>query len=187
MDALVRMTPRPAIVIATGDLADCGLPANMGCCARILGRLPMPVYVIPGNHDRRAGGAPGLRRQRLPARDGQFLHYVVDRHPVRLIGLDSIVPGKGYGSICAERRAWLAARLAEAPEGPTVIFLHHPPFPTGLQQMDQIGCRDGAGPRAGDRALPQRAARAVRPPSPADPDRMGRHDRQRRHRRRRTR
>lgn len=144
VDALIRLAPRPDVVIATGDLTDCGLPAEYAVLRRILDRLPMPVYAIPGNHDRRAEMRAAFADSAYLPRDGQFLHYVVDRHPVRLVGLDSIVQGKGYGSICAERRAWLAARLAEAPEQPTVIFLHHPPFPTGLQQMDQIGCLDGA-------------------------------------------
>ena len=144
VDALNRMTPRPDVVIATGDLTDCGLPAEYRELRRILGRLTSPVYVIPGNHDRRAELRQAFADHDYLPKDGPFLHYVVDRFPIRLIGLDSVVQGKGYGSICAARRAWLAARLAEAPARPTVIFLHHPPFPTGLRQMDLIGCRDGA-------------------------------------------
>ncbi len=144
VDALNRMTPRPDVVIATGDLTDCGLAAEYAELRRILGRLAMPVYVIPGNHDRRAELRQAFADHDYLPRHGRFLQYVVEEHPIRLIGLDSIVEGKGYGSICAERRAWLAARLAESTDKPTVIFLHHPPFPTGLQQMDQIGCRDGA-------------------------------------------
>ncbi len=42
----------------------------------------------------------------------------------------------------APRLAWLKARLDEQPERPTLIFMHHPPFPTGLQHMDSINCRN---------------------------------------------
>ncbi len=42
----------------------------------------------------------------------------------------------------APRLAWLKARLDEQPERPTMIFMHHPPFPTGLQHMDSINCRN---------------------------------------------
>jgi 3',5'-cyclic AMP phosphodiesterase CpdA len=49
------------------------------------------------------------------------------------------VPGDGGGLVCAERRAWLDARLAEAPGRPTVVFMHHPPFATGIAGMDRYG------------------------------------------------
>jgi 3',5'-cyclic AMP phosphodiesterase CpdA len=45
--------------------------------------------------------------------------------------------------MCDERLAWLETRLAEAPGRPTMIFLHHPPFATGIEHMDRIGL-DGA-------------------------------------------
>ena len=64
---------------------------------------------------------------------------------MRLIGLDTVVPGKGHGEMDAPRLAWLKARLDEQPDRPTFIFMHHPPFPTGLQHMDSINCRNGAG------------------------------------------
>ena len=59
----------------------------------LLAPLPMPVYVIPGNHDardplRRVFGIDGY----LP-REGPYLHYVVEHYPVRLVGLDTLVPG----------------------------------------------------------------------------------------------
>ncbi len=42
------------------------------------------------------------------------------------------------------RLAWLAEALAQDPNKPTIIFMHHPPFPTGLAGMDGINCRGGA-------------------------------------------
>ena len=41
--------------------------------------------------------------------------------------------------MCAERLGWLAARLDEAPDRPTVLFMHHPPFATGIRHMDALG------------------------------------------------
>jgi 3',5'-cyclic AMP phosphodiesterase CpdA len=78
----------------------------------------------------------------LPA-EGEFLHYVVDDQPVRLIGLDTVVPGEGFGLMCPRRLAWLEEQLARDPGEPTVIFMHHPPFLTGLADMDRINCRGG--------------------------------------------
>ena len=141
---LEALSRKPDLVIATGDLTDCGLAEEYEVLRDILEPLSMPVYLVPGNHDRRAEflaefGPDGY----LPA-DGGFLHYVVDGHPVRLIGLDTVVPGHGHGEMCAARLSWLEARLGEAPGRPTVIFMHHPPFGTGLADMDRINCRNGA-------------------------------------------
>src|SRR6185295_14939281 len=41
--------------------------------------------------------------------------------------------------LCAERLAWLDARLGEGSQRPTVVFMHHPPFVTGLRAMDAMG------------------------------------------------
>ena len=76
--------------------------------------------------------------------DDGFLHYAIEGHDVRLIGLDTIVPGHGHGEMCARRLTWLEGRLAERLEQPTLVFMHHPPFSTGLADMDRINCRNGA-------------------------------------------
>jgi len=64
---------------------------------------------------------------------------VLDEYPVRLIALDTLLPGRTGGLMCEARCDWLAARLEEAPARPTVIFMHHPPFATGIEHMDQMG------------------------------------------------
>jgi len=53
-----------------------------------------------------------------------------------LRGLDTLVPGQGGGRLGPARLAWLDARLAEAPARPTLVFMHHPPFKTGIERMD---------------------------------------------------
>jgi len=129
-------------VMASGDLTDCGLVEEYELLRDILKPLAMPVYLIPGNHDRRENmrlvfGGDGY----LPM-NGEFLHYTIEGHPLRIIALDTVVPGKGHGEMDAPRLAWLKARLDEQPDRPTMIFMHHPPFPTGLQHMDSINCRN---------------------------------------------
>jgi 3',5'-cyclic AMP phosphodiesterase CpdA len=142
--ATIEALPRkPDLVIATGDLTDCGLAAEYQVLRELLKPLSMPVYLVPGNHDRRAEllaefGPDGYLRS-----DDGFLHYTVEGHELRLVGLDSVVPGHGHGEMCAARLAWLEGRLGEKPEQPTLIFMHHPPFGTGLADMDRINCRNG--------------------------------------------
>lgn len=140
---LMGMDRRPDVVLATGDLADCGLVEEYELLREILSPLPMPVYLVPGNHDRRENLRLVFGRDGYLPPNETFLHYVVEHHPVRLVALDTVVPGQGFGELCVDRLAWLERRLSEAPERPTVIFMHHPPFPTGLKHMDGINCRNG--------------------------------------------
>jgi 3',5'-cyclic-AMP phosphodiesterase len=139
VDHLLRMVPRPDIVLATGDLVDVGRTDEYRRLRRLLAPLPMPVYVIPGNHDDRAGLVAAFADHPYLPRDGGFLQYVIEEYPLRLIALDTVVPGEGGGLMCAERLAWLDARLGEAPTRPTLIFMHHPPFLTGIGHMDRLG------------------------------------------------
>jgi 3',5'-cyclic AMP phosphodiesterase CpdA len=144
-DAVVfinRFRPRPDIVIATGDLVDYGQPEEYANLRRILGRLEAPLYLIPGNHDKRDTLRAAFADHPYLPKDG-FLHYAVEDRPLRLIGLDTLDPGKGSGLLCDERLAWLDARLAEAPKRPTFIFMHHPPYLTGMTEMDELKCFGG--------------------------------------------
>jgi Icc protein len=142
IDTIAALDPAPDCVLVTGDLADGGRPEEYALAADLLSRLSMPVFVIPGNHDRRetmrdclAGTYPYLLQ------DEDFLHYVVEDFSVRLIGLDTVMPGQVGGAICAARAAWLAERLAEGNHRPTLVFMHHPPFATGVSGMDATMCR----------------------------------------------
>jgi len=136
---LAAMTPRPDVVLATGDLVDIGHPDEYRHLRELLAPLPMPVYLIPGNHDRREPLLAEFGDHAYLPRHGSFLHYALEQYPLRLIGLDTLVVGKGGGLMCEERLAWLASRLEEAPARPTMIFMHHAPFHTGIAHMDRLG------------------------------------------------
>lgn len=135
---LNALEPQPDVVLLTGDTVDAGSAAEYGRLRDILSALKTPLFVIPGNHDSREEMRRAFVGDGYLPRDG-FLHYAVEDWPVRLIGLDTHVAGEPGGRLCEERLKWLAARLAAAPEQPTVLFLHHPPFRTGLALMDSMG------------------------------------------------
>jgi 3',5'-cyclic-AMP phosphodiesterase len=131
----------PDVVLLTGDCADHGDPAEYERAHELLKSLPMPVYVIPGNHDDRIKMLEVFGAQGTNQLEG-FMQYVVDDGPVRLIALDTNIPGRDQGQLCAARMAWLEARLSEQPDRPTVLFMHHPPFPTGVPVSDDMGFMD---------------------------------------------
>jgi 3',5'-cyclic AMP phosphodiesterase CpdA len=131
--------PTPDVVLITGDLTECGRDDEYDVVAEMLVRiLKMPVYVIPGNHDRREAFRAKLGHLFGVNSDPRFVQYAVEDHPVRLVMLDSVVPGAGHGLLCEERLQFLDATLAMQPEMPTIVAMHHPPFVCGIGHMDRI-------------------------------------------------
>jgi 3',5'-cyclic AMP phosphodiesterase CpdA len=115
-------------VIHTGDSVHGGEAEAYAHLGEILAGLEAPLFMVPGNRDRReALRGVFAHAARLPAKD-EFLHYAVEDHPVRLVAIDSVAAGDRKGSFCAARHAWLEETLAQAPDRPTLLFIHHPPF-----------------------------------------------------------
>jgi Icc protein len=142
---VAALNPQPDAVLITGDLTDCGLESEYALLANLIRQhLPMPVYVIPGNHDRRATLRAGLVNLPGVTSDPKFVQYAVDDFPVRLVMLDTLVPGEAHGELCSERLAFLDRVLAERPDKPTLIGMHHPPFACGIDHMDRINLRNAA-------------------------------------------
>jgi 3',5'-cyclic AMP phosphodiesterase CpdA len=141
--AILRLAPAPDAVLITGDLVDRGSDAEYELLAQLIAPLStqghLPVYLIAGNHDER----DALRRN-FPAHTylrqwAPFVQYAIDAHALRIVALDTVIPGQGGGLVCAERLDWLDRTLSQAPEQATVILMHHPPFITGIGHMDRVG------------------------------------------------
>jgi Icc protein len=136
-------SPRPDVAILTGDLTECGLEAEYANLTAILARtLPMPVYVIPGNHDRRENLRAGLSHLPCVLSDPHFVQYTVDDYPVRMVMLDTLVPGASHGALFGAQLGWLDRALAEQPSKLTLVGMHHPPFATGIPHMDKTALLD---------------------------------------------
>lgn len=144
IERVAALRPRPDFVWLTGDLAENGTADEYANGRALLAALDLPAAAIPGNHDTRAGLVAGLADTGIRIGAGPFLHLAVDDFPVRMIGLDSKgADGESAGRLSPDRLDWLARRLAEAPDRPTALFLHHPPFVTGLPAPDASRCLDG--------------------------------------------
>lgn len=142
-DAVAALRPRPDVVLITGDMTDCGLDAEYELLRKLLRPLPMPVFMIPGNHDRRDNLRKAFPDWPTIVSDPDFIQFVVDDFPVRLIGLDTIIPGESGGMLCERRLAFLERALDEG-DRPSVIFMHHPPYDCGIVHMDRIRLHAGA-------------------------------------------
>lgn len=126
---------QPDLLILTGDITDRGDEESFAETAKLLHHCPCPIWPLVGNHDSR-GGMLSVFPQVHPA-DGGFLHYVLEpRLDLRIICLDTLEEDRHGGAFCEARARWLSERLNEAPNTPTVIFMHHPPIISGVDWMD---------------------------------------------------
>jgi Icc protein len=131
-------------VVVTGDLTADGRPQEYLRLRELLSPLPCPVHLLPGNHDQRDALRQAFPRLGALLRPAQsFLQYAVSVGDMRLVCLDTTVPGQPHGELCAERLDWLDDTLRAAPRTPTLIAMHHPPFATGIAHMDRMGLREG--------------------------------------------
>lgn len=142
--AAAALRPTPDLIVLSGDLAFDGQATEYAVLKDILARQirDIPVYLIAGNHDRRETLREAFADLPGVAADPEFIQYTVEHLPARLVMLDTIVPGEPHGELCARRLAWLDRTLADAPERPTLIVMHHPPFVTGIGHMDTINLRN---------------------------------------------
>jgi Icc protein len=141
IDTLNRFTPRPALVVISGDLADTPLAAEYEHVKALLAPLEIPFIAIPGNHDSR-----DLMRTALPglgyAQASGALNSMRKVGDVDVVLLDSSVPGAAHGELDATTLTWLDAVLAASATRPALLFLHHPPFVTGITHMDVQNLRN---------------------------------------------
>ncbi|MGW8482583.1 phosphodiesterase [Microbacterium sp. NPDC055903] len=129
-----KSNTRPEAIVFTGDLADTGRPdAYQRLRAMVepaAARLGAEVIWVMGNHDERVAFRKGLLDQ--DADDSEPVDRVFDINGLRIVALDSTIPGHHHGEITEEQLSWLAEVLATpAPDG-TLIALHHPPVPSPL-------------------------------------------------------
>ena len=122
---------RPDAVIFTGDTTQHGSPEEYALLRELLAPLEAPLYLVPGNRDDKNAMRAAFSDHAEFPDSGDFLHYTVEEHPVRLVAIDSTSPGERKGRFCAQRQTWLAGVLCEQPDQPTLLFIHHPPFDVG--------------------------------------------------------
>jgi 3',5'-cyclic AMP phosphodiesterase CpdA len=140
INELNRFTPRPDLVVISGDLADTPTAEEYRNLRHLLAPLQIPFAAIPGNHDDRAMIRAELPREAIGAQEPMNLVRTVGELDILL--LDSTVPGAAHGELDATTLAWLDAALGASATRPALLFLHHPPFVTGIGHMDVQNLRN---------------------------------------------
>ncbi|MBM7508823.1 3',5'-cyclic AMP phosphodiesterase CpdA [Nocardioides salarius] len=131
LERLRRMSPAPQALVFTGDLAYRAEPAAYARLRELVepaaAEMGAQVVWVMGNHDERGPYARGLFGE--DADPGAPQDRVHDVDGLRVISLDTSVPGYHHGELTPAQLVWLAEELAvPAPHG-TVLAMHHPPIP----------------------------------------------------------
>jgi 3',5'-cyclic-AMP phosphodiesterase len=146
LEQLEASEGRPEAIILTGDLADKGEPDAYDRLRRMVepvaARLGAQVIWVMGNHDDR-----GAFRQHLLAEQPTTrpVDRVYDVNGLRVIALDSSVPGHHHGEVTSEQLDWLAEELSTHAAHGTILAMHHPPLPNVLDLAAAVELRDQSG------------------------------------------
>jgi 3',5'-cyclic AMP phosphodiesterase CpdA len=141
---------RPDVFLLTGDLADAGEGPCYDDLAGILADAAKAsqasVVFLPGNHDDRdefrrrlAGGDGALGGPSAPGAPVNQTHW---RDGLRIVALDSTIPGEDGGALDDQTLRYLRSELATEAPGGTIVALHHPPIPSPVEPMARIALRD---------------------------------------------
>lgn len=129
------LTPRPDLVVLSGDLTDAGAADEYAHLRERLAALAVPYATMPGNHDDRAGLRAAFPEQ--PWAAGELAQQRRECDAGDLLLVDTLVPGEEGGAVGAAQLAWLDANARA--DRDALLFLHHPPVRTGIAGMDAIG------------------------------------------------
>jgi Icc protein len=147
------LDPAPAFAVLGGDLASPDIldrtrtldskeyEPSYTLLREILADLPCPAHYLMGNHDDRAAFNRALRPAApvdAPATES------FDHEGWHFVALDSHEPGHTDGVLGAAQLAWLERDLAAHRGRPTIVFVHHHPWPLGIAWLDELPLRDGA-------------------------------------------
>jgi 3',5'-cyclic-AMP phosphodiesterase len=138
LERLTRLDPAPQALVFTGDLADRAEPAAYDRLRELVEpaaeALSATVVWVMGNHDERAAYAKSL----FGEGDENPQDRVHDVAGLRIVALDTTVPGYHHGDLTDEQLAWLTDVLATpAPYG-TLLAMHHPPIPIPMMPAAEI-------------------------------------------------
>jgi len=121
------------VALIAGDLTQGGLAVEVADFKQEVARLTMPVLWVPGNHD--------VGNKRIPGKEGGVTQARVETYEqrlgesffsrtiagIRFIGLNSSILGSG---LPREEQMWtfFDAQMAAPFAGPTIVFMHYPPY-----------------------------------------------------------
>ncbi len=134
--AVNRLVPAPDFVVVTGDLTSDESEASYRLVKELLADLKVPYHLAPGNHDARIPFRRIMHEETDPRSDR--LHSAFIHNGVQVVMLDTLDEGRVTGAIDDAQLIWLDEVLIRNKCCPTVVCMHHPPVPVGVEWMDAV-------------------------------------------------
>jgi len=138
LERLGRIDPQPQALVFTGDLADLGEPDAYrqlrAMVEPLAAGIGAQVVWCMGNHDERSA----YSRELFGAESDQPQDRVYDVAGLRIVSLDTSVPGWHHGELGDAQLGWLRDVLATPAAHGTILALHHPPIPSPLVPAAEI-------------------------------------------------
>jgi Icc protein len=161
IDLITSSACRPEGILFTGDLADTGDPVAYRLLRQRIDGLTAAIgaaaVFLPGNHDDRTafrrhllatsidGGLPDEgprdgtpRDDASPGDPIDQIHFFGD---LRVISMDTTIPGDDAGALSSAQLNWLREELATPAPCGTVLALHHPPISSPIDSMTRLALR----------------------------------------------
>jgi Icc protein len=126
-------------VLLTGDIVH-DEPAAYGYIDLLFGESPVPVLVIPGNHD-----VPDEMRRRLAHGPFQLGGEWISGNGWQVLLLESwfAESTNGEGRLGPAQLQAVDRALQSSTESHSLVVLHHPPVPMDSPSLDELGLLDG--------------------------------------------
>ncbi len=131
---LQTLTPRPDLLLLTGDLSQDDSEASYEYLYANLAPLNIPTYWLPGNHDQNLEALFEILSE-PPCSPSK----AIQQGGWQILLLGTMLPQQVQGRLAQEALAWLDEQLQAEPSLPTLVALHHHPVAIGSAWMDGIG------------------------------------------------
>ena len=138
LERLAAVRPAPQALVFTGDLADRAEPDAYATLRSIVEPIAADMGAVVvwtmGNHDERGPFAQGL----YDSDDAGVQDRVHEVGGLRIVALDTSVPGYHHGELTAAQLDWLGDVLRTPAEHGTLLAMHHPPLPLPMLRAAEL-------------------------------------------------
>jgi 3',5'-cyclic-AMP phosphodiesterase len=137
---LARLEVPPQAIVFTGDLADRAEPKAYVKLREIVepaaAEFGAEVVWVMGNHDEREPFARELFGEEITGDETQ--DRVHDVAGLRVISIDTSVPGYHHGELSVDQLDWLREQLLTPASKGTLLAMHHPPIPVPMVRSAEV-------------------------------------------------
>ncbi|MXV16332.1 outer membrane protein assembly factor BamB family protein [Hufsiella ginkgonis] len=127
--------PGLAFVLFSGDITEMGTNEELKIARGLIGKLAIPWYIVPGNHDTgwsESGGAGFIR-------EFGYDKFVFEYQGFKFIGCASgPYVRMSDGHIPRDAVIWMDSILAKTPRSQPLVFVNHYPLDNGLDNWYEI-------------------------------------------------